>query len=744
MLVRVAFLVFHLRGLVMVCRQTFVARSLGQNRFSLFVVLFAIASSGNGDAADTQPLSDAVLANVKRCTVRLEVKDASGTELSGSGCLIAEPGVLLTNAHVLGMVDADSRPPRTISVVIDSGERAAQTVPAKLLGVDRRADLAALRIEGKDLPTPLALATAAKLRETQEVYVFGFPFGKRLGQNVTVTKVSVSSLRKENDQLKEVQLHGGVHQGNSGGPVVDDQGRLVGVAVSTVNGTTIGFAIPAEHVAGFLAGRLNDYGTDIAIREGDKIKILYHLNFVDPLGRVKDVRIEHYQGPSAKPNPTGNQRPVQRQSETEPASVSVVYSGGGTVSGELEVEPLKDPKFIYWFRPVYKDGNQQEWFARELSGMTARPFERRPLTVKFQPRPGPAAPMELTNISSFRVRMPGGQEDSRSMLLKVVYSPEYRPASGGEPDRLLLKFTRFTIGLKVNGKNEKVKEFQEIANNVVKTAAVLEVDSDGTPLRTDLNLTKADAKLHAALTEIDENMLQAIELVAVPLSNDELRPLQTFRVQRNVGAGMPGMELPAQVDLKFKYQGTHDFAPNRPSAMFDLSGTVRPRRGEKLNMSGGVRGRVEMAPATGAILLATTDLKVDVDLQTTAGIIRITGTLHGELKPAPSPAPPERKPDKPPVLAADDQRIEWVFAEQGKDKTSGSYKRSDDATWTETNSRGERNVFEEWARGPDYVVLVDPKRKIYLRCYADHLDIFNNQQKWVTLYKGAWASAASR
>lgn len=720
------------------------AFAFGRGSVSYILVAGAIIFSGGGTRADDiQSLDDAVLANVKRCTVRLEVKDASGTEMMGSGCLAGEPGVVLTNAHVLGMVDADSRPPRTVAVVIDSGESAAQTVQARLLGVDRRADLAALRIEGKNLPVPLTLATAAKLRETQVVYVFGFPFGKRLGANMTVTKASVSSLRKENGQLKEIQLHGGVHRGNSGGPVVDGQGHVVGLAVSAVSGTTIGFAIPAEHVAGFLAGRLNDYGTDLAIREDGKIKILYHLNFVDPLGRVKEVRIEHYQGPPAKPNASGTQRPAQRPGETAAVSVDVPYKGTGTIRGELEVEPIKDPKFVYWFRPLYQDGNQQQQFAKELSGMRAPPFERRPLAVKFAPRPGPGEPMELTNISSFRLRMPGGQEDSRSMLLKVVYAPEYQPAQGDQPHRVLLRFLRFTIGMKVNGKVEKPSEFQEIANNVVKTAASLELDSDGTPLSSDLKLNKANAKLHAALTEIEENMLQAIELLAVPLPNGEVQPLEVFRVRRNVGAGMPGMELPAQVDLKFIYQGTHDTVEGKPTAMFDFNGTVRPRRGDKLNMNGGVHGRVEVAPTSGEIIRATTDLKVDVDLQSSAGLIRVTGTMHGELKPPPSVAPPERKPDKPPAIEPGDQRTEWAFAGQGKQSESGSFKRNDDASWTETNSRGERNTFEEWARGPDYVALVDPKRKVYLRCYADHLDIFNNRQKWVTLYKGSWSKTTS-
>jgi hypothetical protein len=91
------------------------------------------------------------------------------------------------------------------------------------------------------------------------------------------------------------------------------------------------------------------------------------------------------------------------------------------------------------------------------------------------------------------------------------------------------------------------------------------------------------------------------------------------------------------------------------------------------------------------------------------------------------------------VLEPDDKRTEWVFTEQGKEKNSGSFKRKDDATWVESNSRGEQHTFEEWQRNNDYVLLVDPKRKLYLRCFADRLEIFANTGAWATLYKGAWA-----
>jgi hypothetical protein len=461
----------------------------------------------------------------------------------------------------------------------------------------------------------------------------------------------------------------------------------------------------------------------------------------DPLARIKDVRIEHYQGPSAPPNPSGNKRPVQRPGETAVTSVDVAYDGTGAIAGELEVEPIKDEKFVYWFRPVFVNGNQQELFARELSGMRAPPIVRSALNVKFQPRPGQAAPIELTNVSTFRLRLSGGTETSRSLLLKVIINPENKPASANDPQRLLIKYSQFTIGTKVDGKPEKnEEEFQKIGRNMLQTTAVINLETDGTPVQTEVDMGKSEPTLREALTEINEHMLQALELVAVPISNGVVQPLQTFHVQRDVAAGMPGLAIPARVDLKFKYQGTHNVGPNRPSAMFDFNGTVRPRRGDKLNIGGQVYGRVEVAPDSGEILKASTDLKVDVDLQSSAGIVRITGTMHGEIKPPAASTPTERKPEKPPIVAAGDQRLAWRYKDQGKDKNAGSIKRNDDATWNETNSRGENFTFEEWERNDKYVVLVDPKRKVYLRCYDDHTDIFSNRGNWVLLYMGSWES----
>lgn len=99
------------------------------------------------------------------------------------------------------------------------------------------------------------------------VYVFGFPFGRILttgkgGPAITVGKGSVSSIRKnEQGKLAVVQIDGALNPGNSGGPVVDARGRLVGVAVATIRGANnIGLAIPPDELRELLGGRISGVG----------------------------------------------------------------------------------------------------------------------------------------------------------------------------------------------------------------------------------------------------------------------------------------------------------------------------------------------------------------------------------------------------------------------------------------------------------------------------------------------------
>jgi len=188
-----------------------------------------------------------VVRKVKTSTVYVRTFFARDKGATGSGFFAGKPGYVVTNAHVIGYGPDKIMVPEQVEVIIDSGETGERAVIAKVFAVDVPADLALLKVEGAKLPPPLAFGRAEGLLETQEVVIYGYPFGEQLGKNVSINRTTVSSLRKVNGSIEVVQLAGGLNPGNSGGPVANVKGDIVGVSVAKLRGTdTIAFAIPAE------------------------------------------------------------------------------------------------------------------------------------------------------------------------------------------------------------------------------------------------------------------------------------------------------------------------------------------------------------------------------------------------------------------------------------------------------------------------------------------------------------------
>ena len=154
------------------------------------------------------------------------------------------------------MLRLDAPPPAQVDVVAHSGEPEELKLTGEVVAVDRTNDLAVLRVPADaNLPKPLAVDATASLAETQKVYIFGFPLGQELGKNITVSESSISSLRRnEAGEMHQIQVNGGMHPGNSGGPVTDARGVVIGVSVAGIRGTQINFAIPGDYVRRLLDG----------------------------------------------------------------------------------------------------------------------------------------------------------------------------------------------------------------------------------------------------------------------------------------------------------------------------------------------------------------------------------------------------------------------------------------------------------------------------------------------------------
>jgi S1-C subfamily serine protease len=212
----------------------------------------------------TGTIPRATLQAIKDATVFVKVK-AGTVEGSGSGFMMqveGETGYIVTNEHVAAPHVAKVK--AALTVVFGSGTNKERSVKAEVVAVDAERDLAVLKVAGvKGLPRAIDFSKTPDLVETMPVFVFGFPFGQALALGkgnpaITVGTGSVSSIRKdEHGRLSVVQIDGALNPGNSGGPVVDSKGRLVGVAVATIRGATnIGLAIPPEDLREMLAGRV--------------------------------------------------------------------------------------------------------------------------------------------------------------------------------------------------------------------------------------------------------------------------------------------------------------------------------------------------------------------------------------------------------------------------------------------------------------------------------------------------------
>lgn len=169
----------------------------------------------------------------------------------GSGVIISADGTILTNNHVIDGAD---------KVRVEMTDK--RTLEAKVIGADKLSDLAVLKIDAKDLPH-LALGDSDKVRIGDIVLAIGNPLG--LGQTVTAGIISAKGRRtglSDGSFEDFLQTDAPINQGNSGGPLVNVNGELVGInsqILSPSGGNIgIGFSIPSNMAKSVMEQLLKD------------------------------------------------------------------------------------------------------------------------------------------------------------------------------------------------------------------------------------------------------------------------------------------------------------------------------------------------------------------------------------------------------------------------------------------------------------------------------------------------------
>ena len=201
------------------------------------------------DAALLDSYSRAVTGAVARvgpAVAHLAVETAQGRGGAGSGVVFTPDGYVLTNSHVVAGAK------RITASFSDGG-----TSPAALIGDDPDSDLALLRLEG-DAPAAAALGSAKELQVGQLAIAIGNPLGFQYSVTAGIVSALGRSLRAQSGRLIDgvIQTDAALNPGNSGGPLADSRGRVIGINTAIIAGAqNICFAVSSD-MAAFVAQRL--------------------------------------------------------------------------------------------------------------------------------------------------------------------------------------------------------------------------------------------------------------------------------------------------------------------------------------------------------------------------------------------------------------------------------------------------------------------------------------------------------
>jgi len=173
-----------------------------------------------------------------------------GQRAQGSGFVVSEQGHVLTNSHVVTNVGEDSpvRGAQRLFVVFADGDR----IPASIVGWDLFNDIGLVKVDPEDHAVdPVPLGDSSSVVVGEPVAAIGSPFGQESSLAVGVisaTERSIESLTSAYDVSGAIQIDAPINHGNSGGPLLDASGRVIGINAQirsdSGNAEGVGFAIP--------------------------------------------------------------------------------------------------------------------------------------------------------------------------------------------------------------------------------------------------------------------------------------------------------------------------------------------------------------------------------------------------------------------------------------------------------------------------------------------------------------------
>jgi S1-C subfamily serine protease len=538
-------------------------------------------------------MEPATEARIKKSACWIKMGFAEGGGAFGSGW-VAEPGIIITNSHVVGMKEPSAAPPAWLKIIFNAGMQNEREFEGKLLGLDRDNDLAVIRIEGADLPEPMPLARSSELVEGQHVYVCGFPQGSTIahifsdGKNnlVTTLKLRQSTVAgrmpTKTGSIKYVQIEGGADHGNSGGAVVDTAGYVRTVLVAGIPGSTLRFTIPCEYALYLLEGRMLKVVPSQAYEVDGKVRQQLTAYVADPMKRIKAVALDIWAGDAGrKIRPSSSEQPGSQPGDGPHQTVEMAYDPNAKVAvGESRLAKAEwamteaGENQTYWIQPRYTgiDGKVR-WGEAVAVDLNSQPVQRKPAMLTIKHKAGAERKVNIESHIGITAAPEGGElqlQDSG-----FVYSLTEKTNSVAPDGMAKMQFTYGDI-------RSTSEDMDYMLRNMMK--GVLEAARGMT---TEMQVSKrgiirspkpvmknVPIAIRPILERYNIQTVQSLEALALALPDREVQPGETWQHDQNYTVVF-GRQLSenALFKMTYRYVGTR-IRDGREEAVIEFDGAI--------------------------------------------------------------------------------------------------------------------------------------------------------------------------
>jgi S1-C subfamily serine protease len=585
---------------------------------------------------DDKALPFEVAQRVKSATLCVRVQAGDEGPTTGSGFFEQSSGLVVTNAHVVGMYREGAAPPRKLEVVLHSGAEGEAVLPAQVVAVHREADLALLRVPlsstQKEAIALLPLAAAGDLADTQSLYVAGCPNNEKTNRSVVINPASLAGLQRGPDGTPtRVQVTGTMRPGNAGGPVLDKSGNVVGVAVPGLPNASTNFAIPSEAVLFFLQGRVTDLqvAAEASARDG-KLIVPVLIQTSDPRKRITRVALDYWTGPERPPLPPSDRPPRLGNLNSARQTVEVTYDADRSEGhAELVLDAMPARGMQLWVQPVLTIGSGEAHWLEGTWHDLAAPINEKPALLAARHRVGSRAAL-LTSVARFKLENRSGKEQTfvQDITARLNEKTLSVGTDGGAQVRLTVE--KFDFGVSFDGVKQVALEQSQTAyrRDIGSLALEVRLDARGNLTSKKNDLGRVPLPSREILQAIGDQIQKALDIVAIPQPGP-VKPGQSWQARRELPLVMPDSVQTAVMNVTYTYRGLREHE-GRSVAVLELRGTLAGSGGND-TLSAKMTGTALIDQETGVVLKATALTDAALTIRSRAETVYATGTLDVRL-----------------------------------------------------------------------------------------------------------------